>query len=150
MLFHGRNLRLGRFSEAGRIYVLTSVTHDRPCLFVDWQVGRFVAQEFRRADDSGVTGTLAWVVMPDHFHWLIELRAGSLGEVVRGVKSRSAKAINRSRKGGGPIWQKGYHDRALRREDDVAEIARYIVANPLRAGLVSKLGAYPLWDAKWI
>jgi len=29
-------------------------------------------------------------------------------------------------------------------------IARYIVANPLRAGLVSRVGDYPLWDACWL
>ena len=30
------------------------------------------------------------------------------------------------------------------------KLARYVVANPLRAGLVEKLGDYPLWDAVWV
>ena len=38
----------------------------------------------------------------------------------------------------------------LRKEEDILEIARYIVANPLRAGLVKKLNDYPLWDAIWV
>jgi hypothetical protein len=29
-------------------------------------------------------------------------------------------------------------------------MARYVVANPLRAGLVKRLGDYPLWDAIWL
>jgi len=29
-------------------------------------------------------------------------------------------------------------------------MARYIVANPLRAGLVERIGDYPLWDATWL
>jgi len=32
----------------------------------------------------------------------------------------------------------------------VQATARYIVANPLRAGLVERLGDYPLWDAVWL
>jgi REP element-mobilizing transposase RayT len=48
------------------------------------------------------------------------------------------------------IWQPGFHDHALRHDDDVAEIARYIVANPLRAGLVARLGDDSHWDAVWV
>jgi putative transposase len=48
------------------------------------------------------------------------------------------------------LWQKGYHDRAIRREEDLLAVARYIVANPLRAGLVKRVGDYPLWDAVWL
>ncbi|MEG2798132.1 MAG: transposase, partial [Pseudomonas sp.] len=50
----------------------------------------------------------------------------------------------------GTIWQKGYFDRALRREEDLKVMARYIIANPLRAGLVEHIGQYPLWDAIWL
>jgi putative transposase len=48
------------------------------------------------------------------------------------------------------LWQDGYYDRALRKEEDLQQIARYIVANPLRAKLVNKIGDYPLWDAVWL
>ncbi len=66
------------------------------------------------------------------------------------VKSRSAKAINQRLQRSGKIWQSGYHDRTLRREEDIRDIARYIVANPLRAGLVKQLANYPLWDAVFL
>lgn len=88
--------------------------------------------------------------MPDHFHWLIELGDSSLNELMRRVKANSSRAINRQRNGSGPLWQSGYHDRALRQEDDLQAVARYVVANPLRAGLVDRLGDYPLWDAVWL
>ena len=84
--------------------------------------------------------------MPNPFHLLIQLQKGSLAELMCRVKSRSSKAIN----GHGAIWQRGYHDRAVRREEDLKMIARYIVMNPIRAGLVQKVGDYPLWDAIWI
>ncbi|MES9878966.1 MAG: transposase, partial [Candidatus Sedimenticola sp. 1PA] len=33
---------------------------------------------------------------------------------------------------------------------DIKELARYIVANPLRGGLVESIGDYPHWDAMWL
>jgi len=49
-----------------------------------------------------------------------------------------------------PIWQDGYHDHALRAEESLEDVARYIVMNPVRAGLVKSVREYPLWDAKWL
>nr|WP_305800402.1 hypothetical protein [Thiolapillus sp.] len=50
----------------------------------------------------------------------------------------------------GTLWQPAYYDHALRKEDNHKEIARYIVANPLRGGLVKSLGDYPHWDSIWL
>lgn len=89
--------------------------------------------------------SLCYVLMPDHLHWLIQLgETSTLSALVRTVKSVSALRIGR------PIWQAGYHDRAIRTEANVRAVARYIVANPLRAGLVARVGDYPHWDAVWL
>jgi putative transposase len=83
--------------------------------------------------------------MPDHLHWLFALGDRlPLSRVVGAVKSLSAHRI------GHRIWQTGFHDHALRREEDVLGTARYVVANPLRAGLVRSLRDYPHWDAVWL
>ena len=83
--------------------------------------------------------------MPDHLHWLMALGEGAtLPVVVRAVKAVTAKRL------GGALWQRGYHDHALRREEDLLEVARYVVANPVRAGLVTRVGDYPHWDAVWL
>ena len=66
------------------------------------------------------------------------------------IKGRSAISINRVLGNQGQLWQKGFHDRAIRKEEDLQAIARYVVANPLRACLVDKIGDYPLWDAIWL
>ena len=87
---------------------------------------------------------------PDHLHWLVELRDHPLAVLLRRVKGRSARALNARLGRQGPVWQAGYHDRALRQEEDLQCIARYVVANPLRAGLVRRIGDYPLWDAIWV
>ncbi|WCM52984.1 transposase [Pseudomonas sp. WJP1] len=143
-------LRIGRYAENSRIYLLTTNTAHRVPVFKDFTLGRLVVDQFRNAQNLGFTKSLAWVVMPDHFHWLIELQKGSLSELMQKTKSMSTKAIKQSTGRSSSIWQRGFHDRALRREEDLVKLARYVVANPLRAGLVEKLGDYPLWDAVWV
>jgi REP element-mobilizing transposase RayT len=142
-------LRIGRYSESNRIYLLTTNTLGREPVFKDVFLGRLVVGQFRQAQNQGFANSLAWVVMPDYFHWLIELRKGSLSELMQRTKSLSAKAVNLRLNNKISLWQRGFHDRALRREDDLVFMARYVVANPQRAGLVKRLGDYPLWDAIW-
>lgn len=73
-----------------------------------------------------------------------------LSTVVRNIKSVSAHRINGRLRRQGKIWQAGYHDHALRREEDLVALARYVVANPIRKGLVARSADYPLWDAVWV
>ena len=93
---------------------------------------------------QGYAHTLCYALMPDHLHWLMRLEKSSLPAAVRLLKGRSARAI------GQPVWQANFHDHALRSEENLQETARYIVANPLRAGLVTHLNDYSLWDAVWL
>jgi putative transposase len=84
-------------------------------------------------------------------HWLARLEAGiPLGAVMQAVKSVSSHRINRYLGREGCVWQPRYHDHAVRREEDIRALARYVIANPLRAGLVNAVGDYPLWDAMWL
>jgi REP element-mobilizing transposase RayT len=147
---HSRRLRIGRFSEHGRVYLVTSRLEKYRSDFADWRLGRLLVHELREAQHSGLAQSLAWVVMPDHFHWLVELRTGSLSAVVQRVKSKTAIAVNSATGRQGRLWQWGFHDKAVRDEKDLLMFARYIVANPLRAGLVKRVGDYPLWDAVWL
>lgn len=147
---HARDLRKGRWSQHNQIYLLTTTTQKRAPVFENWRVGRLLVTELRHAEESGLVTSLAWVLMPDHLHWLVALKTGTLEKLMRQVKSRSAIAINQPQANRGQLWQRGYHDHALRKEEDVRSVARYIIANPLRANLVTRIGDYPLWDAIWI
>jgi len=102
-----------------------------------------LAREIHSIGQSGSVESLAWVIMPDHLHWLVQLETVSLNQLMQRLKSRSAITVNRLRESHGPIWQQGYHDRAVRRDEDLRVVARYVVANPLRAGLVKRIGDYP-------
>ena len=142
---HASALRRGRYSEAGRVYLVTAVTRERTPVFRDFSAARALVQALRLEQAEKRARTLAYVVMPDHLHWLLQLSEGStLSAVVGGVKSVTAHRL------GMRIWQPGFHDRAVRREQDLRSAARYLVGNPLRAGLVKKAVDYPHWDAVWI
>jgi len=147
---HGKDLRKGRISETGRPYLITTITLDRRPLFHDWRIGRIVVASLRNTQKNHHAETLAWVVMPDHLHWLVIPVSESLDAIVRRIKSCSARAINQRNKTTGPLWQKGYHDHALRKEEDILAASRYIITNPLRSGIVKHIGDYPLWDAIYL
>ena len=139
---HGKNLRKGRFSAPNHTYLITTVTQNRLPVFEDFYKARLLIDTLKTERNAQ---TLAFVVMPDHLHWLMTLGPQShLPKVVQGIKSISSRKI------GKPIWQAGYHDHALRQETELKATARYIIANPLRAGLVERIGDYPHWDAVWL
>jgi putative transposase len=149
-IYHGENLRTGRCLEADRPYLITTVTRESHPVFGDWRIGRLLATELKDATESRYAETLAWVIMPDHLHWLMIPGSEPLEAVMCRIKSRSAIAVNRQMGTTGPLWQHGYHDHALRKTEDIRAVARYLIANPLRAGLVKHIGDYPLWDTIWL
>ena len=151
-LHHGCDLRKGRVSISGQIYLITTVTHQRQTIFTDFINARLLIQSLRYAEQAQQLTSLSFVVMPDHLHWLLSLKKRvSLSQVIANIKRRTSYRINRNNHlTGAPLWQPGFHDYALRSEDEIKDTARYIVANPLRAGLVKKIGDYPFWDAIWL
>ena len=142
---HSRNLRVGRRSIPGCAYLVTTATHRRLPLLQKFQQACLVCRAIDHVSRMSDTQTLCYVVMPDHLHWLIQLgEQHGLSTTVSMMKNLSSRWL------GGQIWQAGFHDRALREADDIRGMARYVVANPLRAGLVKQLGDYPFWNAIWL
>lgn len=92
---------------------------------------------------------MAWVVMPDHVHWMFTLRSTTLATIVRTTRSRAAKAINQRNGTHGAIWQPGYYDQLQRDERQWLAEANYILANPVRAGLTTAVGEYPFAWCRW-
>ena len=143
-------LAKGRQSEIGAAYAVTFATHGRSPLLVQANAVRHVIAEFQLSDNEGLSRTYAWVVMPDHVHWLLGLRAMALSSCVRRFKSRSARAINLALGTAGSVWQAGFFDHRVRGEDDLRAQARYILLNPVRAGLVGSARDYPYWGCRWL
>jgi len=137
-------LRKGRVSEVNRVYHLVFSTKDRVVVFDDFNKARRLIYFLMQDECMGRTRTLSFVVMPDHIHWLFELKDGSISGAVQRVKSMFSKWLGEN------VWNRGFYDHAIRADEDLANVARYIVANPLRAGLVKRVGDYPHWDAVWL
>ncbi len=139
-----------RHSAPGQEYLVTTVTFNREPVFASFTHARALCAVLRETQAEGLGEWLVWVIMPDHLHALLRLDTHTdLGALMRTVKGRAAKRIRRIG-GRGRVWQPHFHDHALRREEDRLEIARYIVANPVRAGLAARVGDYPHWDCVWL
>lgn len=133
------------------VYHVSTSTHLRQMLFADFYVARVVARCLNAPASLEQSELLAWVVMPDRIHVLLQLsEAGSLSRVINRLKGSTARAVNLKLGRVGPVWQRAFHDHQLRREEDLETVGRYIVANPLRAGLVRRIADYPHWDAFWV
>jgi putative transposase len=143
------SLLRGRVSIPGHYYLITTTTEARRTLFVDTGAARIVVNAVRGLDADRHCETLALVVMPDHVHWLFRLGMFlSLSEVVRRFKARSSREL-RMGLDSMSVWQHGFHDHAIRSDESLAQIARYIIENPVRAGLVPRISDYPLWYSAW-
>ena len=144
-------LAKGRFSSVNQIYFITTIANNRVPYFNSFFIARKVVYEMRYLHDEDFVRSIAWVLMPDHLHWIFQLgEKQDLPSVMKLFKGRSAKRVNEILNRRGSIWQSGYYDHALREHEDIQKISRYMVANPLRSGLVDKIGDYPLWDAFWL
>ena len=80
----------------------------------------------------------AWVVMPNHFHALVEPCQGTtLGAIVKSWKGGSAREINLLLGRQGTLWQPEPFDHIVRSEAQLEHFRRYIAENPAKARLKS-------------
>lgn len=70
--------------------------------------------------------------------------------VVQRLKTNTARMLRRLGRESAPVWARGFHDRALRTDERARIAARHLIASPLRAGLVERIGDYPYWNAVWL
>ena len=142
-------LRAGRVSLPGHAYLVTFTTLARQPLYADFQLASRMAKALYHPLLWRDARLLAWVLMPDHWHGLVELGDSTgLSSLVRSIKSSTARSLPESISR--PVWAPGFHDRAVRKDQDLEATARYIIMNPVRAGLVSSPRFYPYWNAIWL
>ena len=146
-----RALRKGRASLAGQIYFLTTATMYRRPIFRDFQVSNSVCKALHQPWLWRDSKLMAWVLMPDHWHGLVQLGSGeNLSTLIGRFKAITARAVPEHARVNGWLWGRGFHDRALRTDEGLRDTARYLIGNPLRAGLVEDIGLYPYWNAAWL
>jgi putative transposase len=101
-----------------------------------------LAQLLQSAQDERMA-VIAYCFMPDHLHMLVEGTdpESTLTEFVRVFKQRSS--FQWKRIFGSELWQRSYFERVLRNHESSIDAARYVLANPLRAGMVDSVEDYP-------
>jgi REP element-mobilizing transposase RayT len=81
--------------------------------------------------------SIAGVVMPNHVHVLVRVFEGTrLGKMVEAWKTYTSRRFHAPEMSRLPHWQRGYWDRYIRNEAHFADAVRYVLFNPVRAGLV--------------
>ena len=144
-------LRIGRHSQPGQCYLITTVCQDREKRFSEWRCASRIAATLDGQQLWRGSRPLRWVLMPDHMHVIVELAGTeSLAALMRRVKCVTAGMANAIDRRRGHVWLPGYHDRALRSEESIAAAARYMIVNPVRAGLVRRARDYPYWNCAWL
>ena len=96
---------------------------------------------------------LAWSVMPNHVHALIEVGETPLAKIVQNWKSIVAVEANRVLMRSGRFWQPDYWDHYMRDAEQTGKAVRYIENNPVKAKLCReaenwKFGSARLRDPK--
>ena len=95
-------------------------------------------------------------VMPDHVHLVLTplidhsyQRVFPLFEIMQAIKSASAHLVNKLLDRKGRLWQEESFDHVVRASEQLDAKVRYILENPVRAGLVRRVEDYPaVWVAE--
>ncbi|MGM9804059.1 MAG: transposase [Muribaculaceae bacterium] len=147
-----KSIRYRRYNYANSgIYFITICAADMKCLFgkvangvmIKNHLGIIVEEEWKKTAEvrSGSVVLHEHVVMPNHFHALVEIvnpnfgmiadkvdfvsPSMNLGSIVRGFKSSV------SRRARFAVWQRNYYDHIVRRREEYHEIRKYIRNNPM-------------------
>jgi len=131
--------------SSDRFYFVTSVVKNRTACFGDLekgtmklnQFGEITTQQMRWLSEQYPYVLLhEFVIMPDHIHALIEIdptrfngKIKSLSELMGAFKTRSSKFIRLA----GLVdfqWQTSFHDRIVRKIEEIDRISKYIRDNP--------------------
>jgi putative transposase len=91
---------------------------------------------------------IAWCVMPNHVHVVFQQLAGwKLATVVQAWKSASSHIIGKRPGAPGVLWRREYFDRFMRDDGHLQATIRYVEENPVKAGLVVDVTAWPFSSA---
>ena len=135
-----------RYFAEGQTCFLTHVTYQRQSILVEhfdllWSALEKVREQHRLHLN-------AWVVLPDHFHMLVEHENENISNLVRRIKlSFSQSYRHRVHQAGGRVWQYRFWDHIIRDQEDLNRHVDYIHYNPVKHGLSDSPFAWPYSSA---
>ncbi|MCX6833098.1 MAG: transposase [candidate division Zixibacteria bacterium] len=127
--------KLRRYFSGNQVSFLTNVTLDRYPLLVK-HIDLF-EQATQASRERSPFDLIAWVVLPEHFHCVIESVTDNPSQIMRRLKlSFSQRLRNRMKVRSGRVWQYRFWDHVIRSQDDLNQHIDYIHYNPVKHGLV--------------
>lgn len=139
-----RPSRLADVPYAGHArYFVTMCCLDRHPHFRTASVAACVRGQLLRTAPDCQFAILAYTFMPDHLHFLAEglSDVADFRRFVALLRRRSSASLWTLHPKG--LWQDGYYERILRRDEASVHVCHYILNNPVRAGLVAEPSDYP-------
>jgi len=112
------------------------------------EIARIVANSIEQGGREGRYASHAWVIMPNHVHFLMTPHANP-AEILRRLKGATARQANlQLNRQGTPFWQRESYDRLVRDPNEFRQIERYIVLNPVKAGIAASPEQCE-WSSAW-
>ena len=135
-----------RLEFPGALYHVTARGNARHAIFFD-----DADRELFLGCLGDVIGRCGWIchaycLMENHYHLLIETPEGNLSRGMRQFNGVFTQRVNRRHGRVGHLFQGRFKAIVVERESYLLELCRYIVLNPLRAGMVPDIERYP-WSS---
>jgi REP element-mobilizing transposase RayT len=135
--------KLKHINLEGHAYFVTTNAQHKQKIFLDTRIADIVMSALFFLRDKGYYRLYSFVIMPDHLHMIIlPQKNKTLSQIMHSLKSYTAKKIIDLLGRSGKVWQDGFYERVIRREDDLREKAGYIENNPVRKKLVEEPESY--------
>ncbi|MCD6163236.1 MAG: transposase [candidate division Zixibacteria bacterium] len=141
--------KLKRYYNEGNIYFITCVTNNRKHILIQYQSQ--LKDSIRKYKTELNFSIIAWVILPDHFHMIINPKNDNLSKLFQKIKlSFSKKFLYLSGVAKGQIWQSRFWDHVIRNQENMNNHIDYIHYNSVKHGYVkspfdwvhSSLGEY--------
>ncbi len=88
----------------------------------------------------------AYCLMDNHYHLVVETPDGNLSKGMRQLNGVYTQRFNRQHQRVGHVFQGRYKAIIVQKEAYLLELARYVVLNPVRAGMVGTPDQWP-WSS---
>ncbi len=135
-----------RIEFAGALYHITSRGDRQEAIFLGDADRHLFLDVLSKAVQDGHWTLHAYCLMDNHYHLVVETPDGNLSKGMRQLNGVYTQRFNRQRQRVGHVFQGRYKAIIVQKEAYLLELARYVVLNPVRAGMVSTPDQWP-WSS---